>query len=163
MGVTIADTRATAYSPFDFAQRMVGEVRELPGEQHAPFIQWCFECCNYGPDTPDEVPWCSAFANRMAWWARAPRSKSAAARSWLTVGKAIAVREATPGWDIVVLKRGNGAQPGPEVIKAPGHVGFFAGYDVQERIVYVLGGNQNDGVTVQGFAETRILGVRRLI
>jgi len=149
-------------TPFDYAQRMVGEVREIAGEAHSPFIQWCFECVGYGPETPDEVPWCSAFANRMAWLARAPRSKSAAARSWLNVGKAIDLRGATPGHDVVILKRGTGTQPGPDVIKAPGHVGFFAGYDPQQRTVYVLGGNQSDGVTVQGFREDQVLGVRRL-
>lgn len=157
-------------NPFDLASRFVGEVTELPGKQDAPFIQWCFEACGYGPDTADEVPWCSAFANRIAWICRLPRSKSARARSWLTVGEVIPASNAEPGFDVVILKRGGGNQPGPEVIAAPGHVGFYAGYeppqaptfDKPEGRILILGGNQSDGVTVTGFDAARILGIRRL-
>lgn len=146
---------------FDLAQRFVGEVHELPGGQHSPFIQWCFESCvGYGSDTPDEVPWCSAFLNRMAWLKRLPRSKSAAARSWLQVGRVLELDSAEIGWDVVILKRGAGQQPGAEVFKAPGHVGLFAGYHV--NVVQVLGGNQANGVTVAPFSREQILGIRRL-
>lgn len=145
------------------AQRFVGEVREIPGaNHHSPFIQWCFECCGYGPETPDEVPWCSAFVNRIAWMLRKPRSKSAAARSWLTVGVPVPLHEAELG-DVVILKRGGGEQPGPEVTKgAPGHVGFFAGQNMTAGKVLILGGNQSDGVTVASFPSELILGIRRI-
>ncbi len=154
-------------TPFDFAQRMIGEVVEIPGKAHAPFIQWCFESCNgYGSDTPDEVPWCSAFANRVAWIFRLPRSKSAAARSWLLVGTPVALADARVGYDVVILKRGGGGQPGPEVTSgAPGHVAFFAGVDRVDApsMVSVVGGNQSNGVTVASFPVERVLGVRRLL
>src|SRR5690606_39921274 len=58
-----------------------------------------------------------------------PRTNSARARSWLRVGITVPIESATKGWDIVVLKRGQGPQPGPEIINAPGHVGFYAGRD----------------------------------
>ncbi len=61
----------------------------------------------------------------------------------------------------MILKRGGGKQPGPDVIKAPGHVGFFAG--VEEKSVLVLGGNQSDEVNVSPFPVARVLGVRRLL
>ncbi len=148
---------------FEQAQRFVGEVQELRGAEHAPFIQWCFECCGYGPDTPDETPWCSAFVNRIAWLLRLPRSKSAAARSWLTVGRPVALAEARAENDVVILMRGGGNQPGPEVTSgAPGHVGVFAGYDATTGKVSVLAGNQANTVTVADFDADRVLGVRRL-
>ena len=148
---------------YALAQRFVGEVRELPGASHSPFIQWCFESCGYGPETPDEVAWCSAFLNRLAWLQRLPRSKSAAARSWLTVGVPIARVDARVG-DVVILSRGSGSQPGPEVTSdAPGHVGLFAGWgDVAQTQILLLGGNQGDAVSIAPFPAGRILGIRRL-
>jgi hypothetical protein len=84
--------------------------------------------------------------NYVAWLLRLPRSKGLRARSWLAVGEPIALEEAESGYDVVVLKRGAGEQPGPEVMDAPGHVGFFAGVEGQD--VLLLGGNPGDSVTV---------------
>jgi uncharacterized protein (TIGR02594 family) len=108
----------------------------------------------------DHVPWCSAFTNFVAWLLRLPRSKSLAARSWLMVGRPVPLNEAKAGYDVVVLKRGKDPQPGPEVIEAPGHVGFFAG--LEGDVVLVLGGNQGDRVSVERFDAASVLGVRRL-
>ena len=91
---------------YDLAQRFVGEVRELPGVQHHPAIQWAHLLCGLGPDQPDEVPWCSSWLNLIAWLLRLPRSRSAAARSWLHVGTVIELKDAYPGQDVVVLRRG---------------------------------------------------------
>ena len=146
---------------FELAMRFVGEVHEIPGEQHSPFIQWCLECCGYGPEAPDEIPWCAAFVSRICWICRLPRSKSAAARSWLQVGTAKALPDAFIG-DIVVLKRGQGAgQSGPDVLQAPGHVGFYAGREAGR--VLILSGNQSDAVTVARFSVKDILGIRRVV
>ena len=149
---------------FDLAQRFVGEVRELPGIQQEPFIQWCFTKCGYGPDTPDEIPWCSAILNGWCWLLRLPRSKSSAARSWLTVGQAMSIEQARVGYDIVILRQEKN-DPGPDVLKARGHVGLFAGREVSaggHQYVLVLGGNQADAVSVVRFPEELVLGVRRL-
>jgi uncharacterized protein (TIGR02594 family) len=108
----------------------------------------------------DEVPWCSAFANYICWLARLPRSKNLRARSWLTVGRGISLDEAEAG-DIVVIKRGAGDQPGPEVINAPGHVGFYAGRFGE--FIEILGGNQSDTVKVSRYPASKLLGVRRLV
>lgn len=109
----------------------------------------------------DEVPWCAAFVAHVARLLGLPRSKSLRARSWLAIGRPVALTEAeVHGEDVVILKRGRGKQPGPEVIDAPGHVGFFAGHTPGE--VHVLGGNQSDAVTVQRYPSADVLGVRRL-
>ena len=148
---------------FELASRFVGEVREIPGaESHSPFIQWCHESCSMSPDTPDEVPWCSSFVNRLCWVLHLPRSGSAAARSWLAVGTAVDLKDARPG-DIVIMRRGVGPQPGPGVLRAPGHVGIFAGFPTSGPSIRVLGGNQSDGVSIQSFNTETVLGVRRLV
>jgi len=98
----------------------------------------------------DAVPWCSAFTNFIAWALRLPRSKSLAARSWLTVGRPIALADAKPENDVVVLKRDGG-----------GHVAFFAGMQSASAVL-LLGGNQHDQVNVSAFPKALVLGVRRL-
>jgi uncharacterized protein (TIGR02594 family) len=153
---------------YHLAQRFIGQVVELPGEDHSPFIQWCHESCGFGPNTPDEVPWCSSFLNRIAWMLRCPRSKSAMARSWLEVGEPV-TNEPVIGWDVVVLQRGGGDQPGPDVLDAPGHVGLFAGFNSftdrggnARNQILVLGGNQSNAVSIRPYPLERVLGVRRL-
>lgn len=139
---------------FDMAQRLVGEIVERPGAADHPFIVWCHGATTLG-ETHDEVPWCSSFVNRLAWFLRLPRSKSAAARSWLDVGEAIAVEDARAGNDVVVFER---AGAGPNA----GHVAIFAGIDNDGR-VRVIGGNQGNAVTFEAFAQDKVLGVRRLM
>ena len=142
---------------FDLAQRYAG-IKEVGGSMDNPMILAMHRLDNEWPQN-DEVPWCSALMNYICWLARLPRSKSLMARSWLTVGKGITLEQAEPG-DVIILKRGTGEQPGPEVLKAPGHVGFYAGRFGE--FIEVLGGNQSDTVKVSRYPVKRLLGVRRL-
>lgn len=143
---------------FELAQRFIG-TKETPGVASTPIVLAMLKLDSSWV-AGDDVAWCSAFCNFVAWLLRLPRSKSLSARSWLQVGQAIALADAQPGFDVVILKRGLGAQPGPEVIQAPGHVGWFAGREGDD--VLILGGNQSDAVTVARFTSSRILGIRRL-
>jgi uncharacterized protein (TIGR02594 family) len=142
----------------DVARRLA--VDELGGDAHHPLIQYGFMLCAYGPDTPDEVPWCSAWLQVPAQVLGLPLSRSAAARSWLKVGRSVTLDDARPENDVVVLKRGTHPQPGPNVLAAPGHVGVFAG--LRDGRVLVLGGNQSDSVNVRAFPVADVLDVRRL-
>lgn len=142
---------------FDLAERFIG-MEEIPGSHSNPQVLAMLRLDAKWPEG-DEVPWCSAFVNYIAWLLRLPRSKSLRARSWLEVGRPL-LTVPTPGFDIVILKRGGGDQPGPEVLNAPGHVGFFAGYS--DSGVHVLGGNQSNQVSVVTYSRTRELGLRRL-
>ena len=143
---------------FTLAQRFIG-VAETAGTMSTPQVLAFLRLDN--PTIADDAtPWCSGFVNYIAWLLRLPRSKSLAARSWLAVGTPVALAEARQGFDVVVLWRGDGPQPGPEVLAAPGHVAFFA--SCVGETVYVLGGNQGDRVCVEGFPVARVLGVRRL-
>lgn len=137
---------------YDLAQRFIG-LREVGGDDDNPFIVWSLGLCGFDPHTThDEVPWCSAWLNSLCWLLRLPRSKSAAARSWLTVGRPVKLEDAKPAYDIVVFSRGSSPKTG--------HVGVFAGLDGDS--VYVLGGNQGNMVSVMPFPRERVLGVRRL-
>lgn len=159
-------------TPFDLAQRYVG-LREIAGAADNPLIVAMLKLASSdgsnvnatasGWPSNDETSWCSAFVSWVAWhFAVKIPSKALRARSWLTVGMDIPRLHAHRGWDVVVLKRGGGAQPGPEVLDAQGHVGFFHSFDPIARTVRVLGGNQSDAVNVATFPADRILGVRRL-
>lgn len=146
---------------FQLAERFVN-TKEVAGLSDNPLIVAMLRLDNPGI-THDEVAWCSAFVNFICWMWRLPRSKSLAARSWLGIGEVIQLREATVDPPcVVILKRGEGEQPGPEVLAAPGHVGFFAGADFAAKMVSLLAGNQSNSVNVQTFPISRILGVRRL-
>jgi len=146
---------------YTLAHRFRG-MKEIAGEKDQPFIVWCHSLCGLGIDQPDETPWCSSWLNGLAFLLGLPRSESAAARSWLEVGKPVFADEARPEFDVVVFKRGPDPQPGPEVTRgAPGHVGLFAGEDTNGEIL-VLGGNQGNTVSIQRFPANRLLGIRRL-
>ena len=150
-----------AIKPFDIASRFQGICDEVDGEGVNPHI---FSMLHLDQEWPkdDEVPWCSAFVNYVAFLSNVTRSKSLMARSWLKVGVSIDVMDAVRGYDVVVMSRGGGNQPGPDIINAPGHVGFFSHFDSSGNI-YVLGGNQNDSVNVKKFGVELVLSVRRLM
>lgn len=143
---------------FDIARRFEG-LTESPGVASNPQILAMLKLDQRWPGG-DEVPWCSAFVNYVAWLLNLPRSKSLAARSWLSVGTPVQWDEAKRGFDVVILQRGSGHQPGPEILQAPGHVGFFA--SVTSELVQILGGNQSDAVSIASFPLSRVLGFRRL-
>ena len=143
---------------FEMALRFVG-TKEIAGAASDPQVLAMLRLDMDWP-SDDAVPWCSAFTNYVCWLLRLPRSKSLRARSWLTVGSVVALDDAEAGFDVVILQRGHGEQPGPDVIDAPGHVGFYGG--VARDAVMLLGGNQGDAVSLAPFPRTRLLGVRRL-
>lgn len=136
-------------TPYLLAKRYQGIVVERQGAIHHPAIQFWLELCKFGRNAADETPWCSAFVNFIAWQLDLPRTDSARARSWLDVGQPVNYEAAMVGFDIVVLERDGG-----------GHVGFFDAR--QPARVFLLGGNQSNAVTIQGYPRERVLGVRRL-
>lgn len=146
-------------SAYDLATRFIG-VKEIPGSRANPMVLAMLQLDGDWPQD-DSVPWCSAFTNYIAWLLRLPRSKALNARSWLSVGRPVPLASARCGFDVVILKRGIGAQPGPEVLNAPGHVGFY-GSTEGDRIL-LLGGNQGDTVSVGRYPVADLLGVRRLL
>lgn len=161
MGITQPVIGVTAYS---MAEKFLG-ARELTGRQMANSQVLAMLQLDVSWPEDDGVPWCSAFVNYIAWLLDLPRSKSLRARSWLKVGRPVALGNAQRGFDVVILSRGPSA-PGPEVIEAPGHAGFFSFYATElpgAPFVDLLGGNQDDSVSVKPYPASRVLGVRRLL
>ncbi len=134
------------------AQRYLG-MKEVPGVLDNPLIVAMLQLDANEWASHDEVPWCSAFVNWVAWTLGLPRTKTLMARDWLKVGVARPLHDADPAFDVVILSRGEN----PEA----GHVGFFSGWDGHH--VHLLGGNQGNTVSVAGFEQARVLGVRRLL
>lgn len=145
---------------YDLARRFLG-VHERAGAADHPLIRYCHSLTE-GGEAPDEVAWCSSFAQLPAFLLDLPRSYSKAARSWLNIdAPAVPLGDARCGFDVVIFKRGSHPQPGPEVVRAPGHVAYFSRLDGD--YVEVVGGNQGDAVTLSRFRAADVLGVRRLL
>lgn len=130
-------------------------VREVDGEgDNARIVE--YHAATSGRFQDDEVPWCSSFVNWCMDQAGVSRTNSARARSWLFWGRNISN---PPIGAITILQRGNGEQPGPDILEAPGHVGFYVG-DASDSEILLLGGNQGDAVNVRSYPTLRVLGYR---
>lgn len=147
-----------AITPLDVAQKFLG-VKEQAGQGSNPLVLAMLQHVASWPKD-DAVAWCAAFVGFVCWLTGMPETHSLAARSWLLAGRSVPLVEATPGYDIVVLKRGSDS-PGPLVLAAEGHVGFYVNQGL--TFVRVLGGNQADSVSIEEFPIDRILDVRRLL
>lgn len=128
-------------------------VKEIPGQEHEKRIVEYAKEAGFKNITDDETPWCSIFVNWCCKEAGLQRTHRANARSWLTVGKP--VDDPVPG-DIVIFWREK-----PDSWK--GHVGLFMGFSKNRSIVFCLGGNQKNAVSIQGFDSNTVLGFRRLL
>ena len=138
-------------SALEVAKRYIG-MKEIPGTLNSSAIMAMLTLDNDWPKS-DEVPWCSAFVNWIAWNLGIPRSGNLGARSWLNVGLHVEINDAQPGIDVVVLWR-------VSANSEYGHVGFFNDYLAGN--VGLVGGNQSDRVNLTYFDKDRILAVRRL-
>ena len=131
------------------------DEREIPGDEDNPRIVLYHSSTSLGA-TDDEVPWCSSYVNWIMAAADIPRTGSARARSWLYWGKAL---DWVPYGAVCILKRGGGNQPGPEILEAPGHVGFVVGDAGMDKVL-ILGGNQSNAVSVKSYPVSQVLGYR---
>jgi uncharacterized protein (TIGR02594 family) len=131
---------------------MTEGVREVAGPGDNPRVVE-YHAATSGKFVDDEVPWCSSFVNWCMEQSSIGKTGSARARSWLAWGKRI---NPPPVGAIAILQRGVGPQPGPEVIKAPGHVGFYVG-DASPEEILLLGGNQDNEVNVRVYPRAAVL------
>jgi uncharacterized protein (TIGR02594 family) len=106
---------------------------------------------------PARIDWCAAFVNSVLHEMGKKGSESVSeypltARSFLRWGKR--VREPEVG-DIVVFPRGTEDWQG--------HVGFYYGTEYVNGVKFyqILGGNQNDAVTIQLFRASFAISIRR--
>lgn len=107
---------------------------------------------------PARIDWCAAFVNSILHELNIKGSESVSeypltARSFLRWGKR--VREPEVG-DIIVFPRGTEAWQG--------HVGFYYGTEYRNGVKFylILGGNQNDSVTIEAFRASLAISIRRV-
>jgi uncharacterized protein (TIGR02594 family) len=108
---------------------------------------------------PVKIEWCAAFINSVLGERGIPDSSTVSnapltARSFLKWGKR--VREPEVG-DIVILPRGTEAWQG--------HVGFYYGTEYKNGVKFykILGGNQDDAVTIKLFPARSVISIRRYV
>lgn len=122
-------------------------VREIAGQLHEPLITGYFKDAGHQAFTADEVPWCAAFVGAILKRAGYAGSGSLMARSYHEWGAPL---EAPVIGAVVIFPRSSDP--------AAGHVGFIADYD--ESGLLVLGGNQQDAVTMKRYPRDMALGYR---
>ena len=155
------DNRRT---PLEVARSYEGE-REVEGEESNSLIVNWLRDAGANEDTledGDEALWCGAFVHACCSEAGVDLSNAQGlvpvrARSWLMAGTAVDLQSATPGNDIAVFNRGGPSNPKR---RGRGHVGFFLSHD--DNFVYVLGGNQSNSVSVDGYPRKDLFGIRRV-
>lgn len=135
---------------YGIAKNFIG-IHEGVGDQDHPFIQWCLSLCGWGFDAHDETPWCSAFLNALCFILGLPRSGSAAAVSWLSIGKHVEIEDAVVGFDICVFEWDGNHH----------HVGLYGGMD--NGLIRLLGGNQKDAVSEAMWKTDHLREVRRIV
>ena len=105
---------------------------------------------------PVRIEWCAAFANAILEESSIISNKDhqhpLLARSFLQWGEAV---DDPQMGDVVVFPRGNEGWQG--------HVGFYVKEQMIDGVLYyyILGGNQNNSVTVKLFRADSALGIRR--
>lgn len=125
-------------------------LTEFEGTLDNPKIVEMFRLVGSGRVQDDETPWCAAFVGACLQLSGFASTNMLNARSYLELGEALG--EPQPGC-VVVLWRS--ARDGRK-----GHVGFFSHRDEQAGRIFLLGGNQSDGVNIAGYAQDRVLGYR---
>jgi uncharacterized protein (TIGR02594 family) len=125
-------------------------IKEISGALDNQIILDYFAAAGHAWVQDDETAWCSAFACWVAEQVGCEHPHSLRARDFLTVGDP--VLEPEQG-DIVVYWR-------VEKDSVYGHVHFFVSQD--DKVIYGIGGNQNNMVTISPYLKSRLLGYRRL-
>lgn len=121
---------------YEAARRELG-VHEIVGFRHNPRVLQYHQATRLKAVT-DEVSWCSSFLNWVFDQAGLRGTLSAAASSWTTWGQPSHVCEDA----VVVFDKHD-----PDA-KGTGHVALVDHLDADGVHVWVLGGNQNNAVSV---------------
>ena len=130
----------------DIAKGYVG-ITEIKGSKHNPRIVEMFKLAGFGGIKDDETAWCAAFVGACLVQAGLDTSESLAARSYEKWG--LALKE--PVYGCIGVKKRAGSS-------WMGHVGFVVG--ASKTQIFLLGGNQANGVNIAAFKRSEFTGYR---
>ncbi|AZB63875.1 TIGR02594 family protein [Cereibacter sphaeroides] len=129
------------------ARGLIG-LREIPGPAHEAEIVKMFADAGHAWVRDDETAWCAAFVGAVLKRAKLANTGSLAARSYEGWGQKLSA----PIYGCVgVKKRAGGAA-------WQGHLGFVVG--ASTSTIYLLGGNQDNAVAIDGFARREFTAFR---
>jgi uncharacterized protein (TIGR02594 family) len=124
---------------------------ESPGSGNNPMIlKWAKSIGLGSVYKSDAVAWCGltvAYAAAQAGWDSAPEGNALWARNWASWGDHVDMGKAMLG-DVLVFAR-----------KGGGHVALYVGEDATHY--HILGGNQDDCVSIKRRAKAQLIAVRR--
>ena len=154
LALTSRDSRIQL-RPIDVARAEMNlNVSEIRGAQNNPRIVMYHQTTEGGA-APDETPWCSSFANYCVEQAGLRGTESKRALSWHELPWGHEVTAEPAEGDVVVFRRASQNSAG-------GHVGFYIGYIGQDRdSIHLLGGNQNNRISIAPFPKNGISGGTR--
>lgn len=127
------------------------DTTEIVGSQHNPKIIEYAKKIGASWVSNDETPWCAIFMQWCLLKANKKYSYHANARYFLKYGEHT---DNPKLGDIVVLWRGSPTA-------TTGHVGFFVKQD--NTTVWLLGGNQNNKVTITPYNKKQVLDYRKIL
>jgi uncharacterized protein (TIGR02594 family) len=131
------------------ARRQLG-VAEIPGPKADPHIlayRKHAQCFEDSPLDDGELAWCAIFVNAMLELSGVRGTRAGMERGFLRYGTSLPL-DRIPLGAIVVFSSARGAMSG--------HVGFAVGTTVSH--IQVLGGNQDDAVSIAAFPRSRLIG-----
>ena len=133
---------------YELAKAEIGTVEWGNGSN--PKVVAYFRDAGQPGVTDDATAWCAAFVGAMIKRAGGNPTGSLMARSYLTWGNPVDLKDAREG-DIAVFSRGNSSWQG--------HVAFFVRENAST--LTVLGGNQSDQVKLSTYPKSSLLSIRR--
>ena len=121
-------------------------IREVPGRVHnKTILGWAKALKSWVTD--DETPWCGLFvASIMQRSGLTYPTEYLRARAWADWGSNLRSDRVSPGAILVFARKGGG------------HVGFYLGEDPESY--HVLGGNQDNSVSVMRISKARCIAIR---
>lgn len=128
-------------------------VKEITGSKHNKAIVDYAHEIGLKWINDDETPWCAVFVNWCLKTAGLSYLKSALARDGLKLGHSVKLQDAKPG-DVVVFWRGKRDS-------YKGHEAIYLG-NASDNMVWCIGGNQGNMVSIAKYDTERILGIRRV-
>lgn len=144
----VKSVNVNANSSYDLAKSMIG----LNEHKDREIIQTFIKSSTGRNLNPQRSAWCAAFVNSVLKATGNPETGSFMAKSFLTYGKPTSKPEQG---DIVVMERGS-SRGTPY-----GHVAFYAGQSDRDGYIKVLGGNQNDSVSIKEVQVGSVISYRR--